>query len=63
MPFSRETLMVYLFADKVEYSGLKCLQTVKLSVTEEKKTRGIALTPSKYFLHFSSYNWHQTQNY
>lgn len=35
----RETLMFYLFAEKVEYSGLKCLQTVKFSVTGEKKEK------------------------
>lgn len=35
----RETLMLYLFAEKVECSGLKCLQTAKFSVTEGKKKK------------------------
>lgn len=33
----RKTLMFFLFAEKVEYSGLKCLQTVKFCVTAGKK--------------------------
>lgn len=61
----RESPMLYLFAGKSEYPGLKCLQTAKLAVTRKKKLK-IGKRNSfdlfKIFLHFSYYNW-ETQNY